>query len=76
MRRIEPALRHPPELLLKAQGIRWAIFDVDGPRSGDDGLAAICGNIDLEVDDYLSLNINYLRDVLGIKLPPVSVARG
>ena len=27
---IEPALRHPPELLLKAQGIRWAIFDVDG----------------------------------------------
>jgi 3-deoxy-D-manno-octulosonate 8-phosphate phosphatase (KDO 8-P phosphatase) len=25
-----PALRHPPELLLKAQGIRWAIFDVDG----------------------------------------------
>ncbi|MDE2626402.1 MAG: HAD hydrolase family protein [Burkholderiales bacterium] len=27
---IEPALRYPPELLLKAQGIRWAIFDVDG----------------------------------------------
>jgi len=27
---IEPALRHPPELLLRAQGIRWAIFDVDG----------------------------------------------
>lgn len=26
----EPVLRHPPELLLKAQGIRWAIFDVDG----------------------------------------------
>jgi 3-deoxy-D-manno-octulosonate 8-phosphate phosphatase (KDO 8-P phosphatase) len=25
-----PALRHPPELLLKAQGIRWSIFDVDG----------------------------------------------
>ena len=25
-----PSLRHPPELLLKAQGIRWAIFDVDG----------------------------------------------
>ena len=25
-----PALVHPPELLLKAQGIRWAIFDVDG----------------------------------------------
>ena len=27
---IEPVLQHPPELLLKAQGIRWAIFDVDG----------------------------------------------
>jgi len=26
----EPRLAHPPELLLKAQGIRWAIFDVDG----------------------------------------------
>ena len=26
----EPALQHPPELLLKAQGIRWVIFDVDG----------------------------------------------
>ena len=25
-----PALQHPPALLLKAQGIRWAIFDVDG----------------------------------------------
>ena len=25
-----PALQHPPGLLLKAQGIRWAIFDVDG----------------------------------------------
>src|ERR1700710_2556345 len=27
---IEPKVRHPPELLLQAQGIRWAIFDVDG----------------------------------------------
>jgi 3-deoxy-D-manno-octulosonate 8-phosphate phosphatase (KDO 8-P phosphatase) len=26
----EPVLQHAPELLLKAQGIRWAIFDVDG----------------------------------------------
>ena len=25
-----PALTFPPELLLKAQGIRVAIFDVDG----------------------------------------------
>jgi len=27
---IQPALTHPPELLLRAQGVRWAIFDVDG----------------------------------------------
>ena len=27
---LHPAARHPPELLLAAQGIRWAIFDVDG----------------------------------------------
>jgi len=26
----EPRLTHAPELLLRAQGIRWAIFDVDG----------------------------------------------
>ena len=28
--RLEPRLSHPPELLLRAQGVRWAIFDVDG----------------------------------------------
>ena len=27
---LHPAARQPPELLLAAQGIRWAIFDVDG----------------------------------------------
>jgi len=56
----------------------WAVFDVDGPRSGDDAYDAIGSgsNFDLAVDDYVSLNINYLRDVLGIKLPPVSDARG
>ena len=27
---LQPALSHPPELLLQAQDIRWAIFDVDG----------------------------------------------
>ena len=27
---LRPAAQHPPELLLAAQGIRWAIFDVDG----------------------------------------------
>lgn len=30
LRVVEPALAFAPELLLKAQGIRWAIFDVDG----------------------------------------------
>ena len=48
----------------------WAIFDVDAPRKGDDGFDAIGGNLDLAVDDYLAHNINYLRDVLGVKLPP------
>ena len=27
---LRPALAYPPDLLLEAQGIRWAIFDVDG----------------------------------------------
>ena len=27
---LTPVLTYPPELLLKAQGVRWAIFDVDG----------------------------------------------
>ena len=27
---LTPVLKYPPELLLKAQGVRWAIFDVDG----------------------------------------------
>jgi len=48
----------------------WAIFDVDGPRKGDDGFDSIGGNLDVAVDDYLAHNINYLRDVLGVKLPP------
>jgi inosose dehydratase len=49
----------------------WAIFDLDGPRKGDDGFDSIGGNLDLAVDDYLSHNINYLRDVLGVRLPPI-----
>lgn len=48
----------------------WAIFDVDGPRKGDDGFDAIGGNMDLAVDDYLAHNINYLRNILGVRLPP------
>jgi inosose dehydratase len=49
----------------------WAIFDLDGPRKGDDGFDSIGGNLDLAVDDYLAHNINYLRDVLGVRLPPI-----
>jgi len=48
----------------------WAIFDLDAPRKGDDGFDAIGGNMDLAIDDYIAHNINYLRDVLGVKLPP------
>jgi inosose dehydratase len=48
----------------------WAIFDMDGPRQGDDGFEAIGGNLDLAVDDYLSHNVNYMRVMLGIRLPP------
>ena len=43
----------------------WAIFDVDGPRKGDDGYDAIGGNDKLKVDDYVAHNINYLRDEIG-----------
>jgi len=49
----------------------WVVFDMDGPREGDDGFDAIGGNPDLAVDDYLSHNVNYLRVVLGVKLPPL-----
>ena len=48
----------------------WAIFDVDGPRKGDDGFDSIGGNLDLAVDDYIAHNINYLRNILGVRLPP------
>ncbi|HET7084366.1 MAG TPA: sugar phosphate isomerase/epimerase family protein [Rhizomicrobium sp.] len=60
------------DVLRKKHFKGWAIFDVDGPRKGDDGFDAIGGNINVAVDDYLSHNINYLRNVLGIKLPPYS----
>ena len=49
----------------------WAIFDLDAPRKGDDGFDAIGGNMDVAVDDYLAHNINYLRNVLGVRLPPL-----
>jgi inosose dehydratase len=60
------------DVLRKRHFKGWAIFDVDGPRKGDDGYDAIGGNRELAVDDYIAHNINYLRDVLGVKLPPYS----
>ena len=48
----------------------WAIFDLNSPRKGDDGLEALGDNYDVAVDDYLAHNVNYLRNVLGVKLPP------
>ena len=50
----------------------WAIFDCDGPRKGDDGFDAIGGTVNVQVDQYLAQNINYLRDVIGVKLPPAA----
>ena len=48
----------------------WVVMDVDGPRKGDDGFDAIGGNMHVATDNYLNHNINYLRHVLGVKLPP------
>jgi inosose dehydratase len=49
----------------------WVVLDMDGPREGDDGFEAIGGNIDLAIDDYLAHNINFLRVILGVELPPL-----
>ena len=49
----------------------WVVLDLDGPRKGDGGFDAIGGNIDVAIDDYIAHNINYLRDVVGVRLPPL-----
>jgi len=49
----------------------WVVLDLDGPRKGDDGFDAIGGNLDVAVDDYIAHNINYLRNVVGLRLPPL-----
>jgi inosose dehydratase len=57
--------------LLRDQRFKgWVMLDVDGPREGDDGYDAIGGNIDLAIDDYLAHNVNYMRVILGVNLPP------
>ena len=50
----------------------WAVLDLDGPRKGDDGFDAIGGSLELAVDDYIMHNVNYLRSVLGVRLPPLN----
>ncbi len=35
------------------------------------GFDAIGGNMDLAVDDYIAHNINCLRVILGVRLPPL-----
>jgi len=49
----------------------WVALDLDGPRKGDDGFDSIGGNLDLAIDDYLAHNVNYLRVILGVRLPPL-----
>ena len=56
---------------LGSTSFKYRLFDMDGPREGDDGFDAIGGNLDLAVDDYLAHNVNYLRVILGVKLPPL-----
>ena len=49
----------------------WVALDLDGPRKGDDGFDSIGGNLDLAIDDYIAHNVNYLRVILGVRLPPL-----
>jgi sugar phosphate isomerase/epimerase len=49
------------DVLRKHNWKGWAVVDVDGPRPGD-GTGS--------VNDNLAKNVNYLRDVLHVKMPP------
>ena len=40
----------------------WAVFDIDAPRPGD-GTGT--------VDDNIAASVRYMRDKLGVRLPPV-----
>jgi inosose dehydratase len=48
----------------------WVVMDVDGPRKGDDGIEALGSDMRVITDTYIAHNINYLRNVIGVKLPP------
>ena len=58
-------------LLRDRQYKGWVVFDMDGPRKGDDGFDATGGDLDLAIDDSLAHNVNYLRVILGVRLPPL-----
>lgn len=45
----------------------WAVFDIDAPREGD-GTGT--------VDDNIAASVNYMRETLGVKLPPAKGADG
>ena len=40
------------------------------PRKGDDGIEALGTDMRVITDTYIAYNINYLRNVIGVKLPP------
>ena len=48
----------------------WVVMDVDGPRKGDDGIEALGTDMRVITDTYIAHNINYLRNVCGVKFPP------
>src|SRR3989440_4205064 len=48
----------------------WAIFDVDGPRKGDDGFDAIGGDLDFPLGDFIGPHTKYLPRRVGGGLPP------
>lgn len=56
---LDPVLRHPPELLLRAQGIRCAIFDVDGVLTD--------GSLTYGADGEITKTF-FVLDGLGIQL--------
>ena len=65
-----PALHHPPELLLTAQGIRWAIFDVDGVLT--DGRIYI-GELGEEFKAFSTLDGHGLKLLMQAGITPVVI---
>ena len=53
--------------------IRNAVINVLADPSDKKSIKTLRAMGGMAVDDYISHNINYLRDVLGVKLPPYSL---